>query len=78
MTINPMNLPVRNEKVIPFFILKKLDRIYRMDRIFFAFLEERQKASLLLRASFKSPQKRDLPFTLSSGKSENNKSEKSG
>jgi hypothetical protein len=49
-----------------------------MDRIFFAFPEERQKALLLLRAGFKFPQKRDLSFTLSSGKSENNKSEKSG
>jgi hypothetical protein len=48
-----------------------------MDRIFFAFPEERQKASPLLRAGFKFPRNRDLPFTLSSGKSENSKSEKS-
>jgi hypothetical protein len=34
---------------------KELDRIYRMDRIFFAFPEERQKASSLLGADFKFP-----------------------
>jgi hypothetical protein len=47
-----------------------------MDRIFFAFPEERQKASSLFGQLFYSA-KAGLPFTLSSGKSENNKSEKS-
>jgi len=48
----------------------ELDRIYRMDRIFFAFPEERQKASPLFRASF-FPRKQDYTFTHSSGKNEN-------
>jgi len=53
-----------------------------MDRIFFAFPEERQKVSFLFEGYYKkgyhtkSPslflmRKRDCPFTLSSGKSEN-------
>jgi hypothetical protein len=41
-----------------------------MNRIFFAFPEERQKASSLFRASFISA-KTGLASTLSSGKSEN-------
>jgi hypothetical protein len=55
--------------------MKESDRIYRMDRIFFAFPEERQKASSHLRADFKFQRKRDCLFTLSSGKSENNNPE---
>jgi len=41
-----------------------------MDRMFFAFPEERQKESSLLRAGYISA-KAGLPFTLLSGKSEN-------
>jgi len=60
MVINPPDLPVRNEKVIRSLSEnKELDRIYRMDRIFFAFPEERQKELSLPGEDFKFSRKQD-------------------
>jgi hypothetical protein len=75
MTINPPALPVRNEKVIPSFILKMKERIRQdlQDRQNIFCLSGRKAKSIIdLETRFKISAKAGLPFTLSSGKSKNN------